>query len=102
MLIIKRKGGQYMNSIKERFQLLRENYSVAEAINYVDFLDECRKSDVIDCFESTFIEPIKGTEFTKKFILINSFTQNELNMMKTSLESFLEKAERSFYENEAL
>lgn len=90
-----------MNSIKERFQSLKENYTVANAINYVDFLDECRKSDVVDCFENTFVEPIKGTEFTKKFILINSFSQNELNMMKTTLESFLEKAERSFYENEA-
>ena len=89
-----------MNSIKERFQSLRENYTVANAINYVDFLDECSKSDVVDCFESTFVEPIKGAEFTKKFILINSFSENELNMMKTSLESFLEKAESSFYENE--
>lgn len=90
-----------MNSIKERFQSLKENYTVANAINYVDFLDECSKSDVVDCFENTFVEPIKGTEFTKKFILINSFSQNELNMMKTTLESFLEKAVQTFYENEA-
>ena len=100
MLIIKRKGGQCMNSIKERFESLRENYTVANAINYVDFLDECSKSDVIDCFENAFVEPIKGAEFTKKFILLNSFSENELNMMKVSLESFLEKAESSFYENE--
>ena len=89
-----------MNSIKERFESLRENYTVANAINYVDFLDECSKSDVIDCFENAFVEPIKGAEFTKKFILLNSFSENELNMMKVSLESFLEKAESSFYENE--
>lgn len=89
-----------MNSIKERFESLRENYTVANAINYVDFLDECSKSDVIDCFENAFVEPIKGAEFTKKFILLNSFSENELNMMKVSLESFLEKAEISFYENE--
>ena len=89
-----------MNSIKERFESLRENYTVANAINYVDFLDECSKSDIIDCFENAFVEPIKGAEFTKKFILLNSFSENELNMMKVSLESFLEKAESSFYENE--
>lgn len=88
-----------MNSIKERFQTLRENYTVANAIKYVDFLDECSKSDIVKCFESTFVEPIKGAEFSKKFILINSFTENELNMMKTSMESFIQKAESTLYEN---
>lgn len=88
-----------MNSIQEKFQELREDYSVANAIRYTDYLENCTKSDVIGCFENTFIEPIKGAEFTKKFILLNSFTENELQIMKASMESFINNAENNLYEN---
>ena len=88
-----------MNSIQEKFQELREDYSVANVIRYTDYLESCSKSDIIDCFENTFVEPIKGGEFTKKFILLNSFTENELGMMKASMESFVNNAETNLYDN---
>ena len=88
-----------MNSIQEKFQELREDYSVANVIRYTDYLESCSKSDIVDCFENTFVEPIKGGEFTKKFILLNSFTENELDMMKASMESFVNNAETNLYDN---
>lgn len=90
-----------MNSITKQFEVLRENYNAANAIRYSEFLDECSKSEVLESFTNVFIEPLKGGEFTKKFILTNSFTPNELKMMRESLETFILNAEDGFYSNDS-
>lgn len=89
-----------MGIIRERLEDLRKNYNTVEVLKFNEFLHTCESTDIIEDFRSTFIEPMKGAQFAKEFVLLNSFNKTDLGTMKVALEGFIQNAELECYTND--
>lgn len=88
-----------MSEISIRFEELKKNYNKENVDSYIDFVENCRCDSVIESFKFVFSEPLEGAEFAERFLASHLFSTDELNQMKSSLESYISKAEEDGYDN---
>lgn len=88
-----------MGIINEKVKELSKSYDTVSILKFNEFLSTCESTDIIEDFSSVIAEPIKGAQFAKEFILVNTFNKEDLNNMKMKLESMISKAELEGYTN---
>lgn len=88
-----------MGVIHQRFEELRQNYNTVELLKFDEFLHTCESTEIIEDFKSIFVEPVKGAQFVKEFVLTNTISDADLNTMKSALESYIKNAENIGYAN---
>lgn len=78
-----------MSNIRNKFNELQTNYTVPNTIKYFEYIQTCESSDILKNIDCVFTEPDRGGIATESFILMNTFTSNELLELKNKINEFV-------------
>lgn len=73
------------SQIKQRFDSLKENYSVVDSIKYLDFIRHQDLKSILENSQYIYSEPRSGADFLLTVLKTNDLTLNELIVQKEGL-----------------